>query len=106
MNNVETVSITLDGAQLTLTPSPAAAVKISNGFGGLLNAVDRVQRYDVEAMAFVISAGAELVDAKREALPGQLFRHGLVELIVPTVKFLSLLATGGRKANLSSGEIG
>ncbi|WP_163265600.1 hypothetical protein [Chelativorans alearense] len=98
MNEVETVKIKIGEEELTLTPSPKAMSKVSQAFGGILNAVDRVQRFDTDAIAFAIAAGADLAEAEREALPRRIFATGITELLVPTVRFLGLLASGGRRS--------
>ncbi|MEQ8448242.1 MAG: hypothetical protein RIB97_01010 [Nitratireductor sp.] len=101
---IETVIITLDGEDIKLTPSAKVMMRISTAFGGVLNAVNACQAYNVDAMTTIIAIGAGLGDAEKEALPRRIFSTGLTELLVPIVRFLGLLVTGGRRKVAESGD--
>lgn len=96
-HEIELVTITLGDDEFTLVPSAKAMSKISKAFSGVYNAVDAVQRLNVEAISLIIATGAGLSDEARDALPAKIFTNGVLELMPLVVRFLSLLMTGGKR---------
>jgi hypothetical protein len=94
------VEITLSGFNrpLILKPSIEAALAVSRKYGGIREAADRVERFDVEAIIAVIAAGAGLAENGMKKLPGAVFETGIMALGVPVTRFLVALANGGRPA--------
>lgn len=96
MLNDSEVMITLDGRERALVMSLSAAQKISRMHGGITGAQQQVMAQNMDAMVSIISAGLNLSDKDARALPGQVFRTGLVNLIVPLVRFIAGLGNGGK----------
>lgn len=89
------ISIDLVGGTVVLKPTLKAAIRLSTMRGGLTEMINRCQNIDFEAISDVIIYGS---DMKVEADTKQrIYETGLLELFVPCINYLNLLANGGRK---------
>ena len=89
------ISIELVGGTVVLKPTLQAAIRLSTMRGGLTEMINRCQNIDFEAISDVIIYGSGM---KVEADTKQrIFETGLVDLFVPCISYLNLLANGGRK---------
>lgn len=55
------ITVTLDGTEYELRPTLKACRKINAKFGGLRGALESLHNLDFDAIAFIVSAGAEIV---------------------------------------------
>jgi hypothetical protein len=98
------VTITLNGEEVTLRPTLRAAQAISRSNGGIMEAVNRVGRFDMEAITAVVAHGLGISKpAEVSELGEKVYATGLVDLIEPVTRFLTILANGGRPVSQTSG---
>lgn len=93
------VEITLDGVKRTLKPTLSAALAISRMNEGVVGAITRVGRLDIDAMVSVVRAGLDLTDKGAEGLDEKVYASGLGfedGLAGPLTTFLQNVANGGR----------
>ena len=90
------IVIELDGSPVTLSPTPAAIISISRQCEGLSNAVRRLGNLEVEAFSIVIGAGMKANDSVRKKLPEQIYRSSMLDLMGPCIRFVNILANGGK----------
>lgn len=94
------VDITLDGEAVTLKPTLKAAQTLSRQTDGLMGAIERVTRFDLDTITSVVALGTgrevkEVADA--------VWRTGVSDLAPSAIKYLGILANGGRPADGSNG---
>lgn len=92
------VALTLDGEEVFLRPTLAAATRISNNFGGFGKAIDAVIARDLGAATYVIRWGLNLSDRDARDLGEKVWRTGFYEggVTVPLLNYLAILQNGGR----------
>lgn len=86
------VDIKLDGSPVTLRPTLKAARRVSAA-GGFQNVVNRLQSGDIDYYINVVAAG---LDKKAADVEEKVFRTGLPALADGLVRFVNLLANGGK----------
>lgn len=84
------VEVELDET-LTLQPTLRAFEKIERKFGGLASAIQPLGTFNLEAIAFVISAGANLGQKRDEDLKKQIFERGVSKVAPLAIKYITLL---------------
>ncbi|MGY3615935.1 hypothetical protein [Bradyrhizobium sp. USDA 10063] len=101
-------SLALGSKSIELNVSTVAAKTVSNIFGGLSAAHQRVTAIDLTSMAQIVSIGLgkSQMEISLAALAGaakstneveqQLYEAGVVDLAEPLRDYLNLLANGGR----------
>lgn len=107
--NETTINVVLkdqdgDEHRFELKPTFRAITAITNFFttpndtrGALQIARDRLAGQDIGAIAFIIRTGANLPDKQARDLPELIYQNGLdVDLIVPLIRYVAILANGGR----------
>jgi hypothetical protein len=95
------VEIVLDGEKLILKPSLKAALALSSQPGAIAGVVQAVSDFNLQAMATVVSlASGNDAEEAAEAI----FATGMVDLAPPIVRFLTMLANGGRPVAGGSGK--
>lgn len=94
------VEITLDGEAVVLRPTLRAAQTLSRQTDGLMGAIERVTRFDLDATISVIALG---LDRSAKDVADAVWRTGCSELAPDCIKFLGILANGGRPADSSDG---
>jgi len=95
--NAGEVVITLDGEERILKPTLRAITMISAQYGGLAKARDALAAQDFQAATTIIRWGLNLPDSEAKKLPDQVFDTGLtVDLLVPLIRFIGILANGGK----------
>lgn len=95
--NAGEVVIVLGGEERTLKPTLRAITMISSQYGGLAKARDALAVQDFQAVATVIRWGLNMPDSEARKLPEMLFETGLtVELLVPLIRYIGILANGGK----------
>ena len=102
------VPIEVGGATYVLRPTLEAALAISRQFGGIREAMSRVNSLDLDAVVSVIRAGMGTAEARKiKNLEAVIWGGGLLsgngELILGCVNFLIYLANGGRPSEGSDG---
>jgi hypothetical protein len=92
------VEVRLSGEKVVLRPSLNAAIKLSTMPGGLTKLVTRCSNLDFEAISDVLIIGGEMkVDEKTKE---KIYRAGLMDLTVPCIEYLNILANGGNRPSL------
>jgi hypothetical protein len=86
------VEIKLNGKVETLRPSLGAAKRV-NASGGFANVVNRIQAADLEFYILVVAAG---LGKKNADVEEAVYRTGLPALGVDVIKFVNILANGGK----------
>ncbi len=86
------IAIKLDGKPVALRPTRKAAVAVSSA-GGFQNVVNRLQSGDLIYYDMVVAAG---LDKKPADVGEAVFRSGLPALADGLVRYVNLLANGGR----------
>ncbi len=86
------VEIKLNGSVDTLRPTLAAAKRV-NSHGGFANVVNRLQAADLDFYIMVVAAG---LNKKNADVEDAVYRTGLPALGADVVKFVNILANGGK----------
>ncbi len=86
------LEIKLDGKIVTLRPSLGAAKRV-NASGGFAHVVSRIQAADLEFYILVVAAG---IGKKNAEVEEAVYRTGLPALGADVVKFVNILANGGK----------
>jgi hypothetical protein len=90
------VEIPLAGGQVTLAPTLGAATALNRrheNFGTLLA---KLEAYDLAAAADVVHLGLGRGDHERGTTEEQVFAVGLIELTPLLLRFVIMLANGGK----------
>ena len=98
------VEIPLAGSTATLAPSLGAAMELNRrhqNFGALLG---KLEAYDLGAAVDVVHLGLGRGDGERKLSEEQVFAGGLVALTPDLIRFVIMLANGGRPLKPDSGE--
>jgi hypothetical protein len=91
------VSITLDGEEKVLRPTLRAAQSISRQSGGIAAAIEAIGKVDFDALVSVIALGLGIQDHREtKDLAERVWRTGMTELSGPAIRYLAILANGGR----------
>jgi len=98
------VEIELDGQTVVLKPTLRAAQTISRQSGGILGAVERIGKFDLDTMIQVVTLGLNATGKEAQTIPDKVWETGMTELVAPVTKFLSILANGGRPVDEDGGE--
>ena len=94
------VEIVLDGEKVTLKPSLKAALALSAQPGAIAGAVEAVGNFNLQTMTMVVSlASGRDTEETAEAI----YKTGMVDLSPPIVRFLMMLANGGKPVTGGSG---
>jgi len=96
MSKIDRSHVVLETANesYSLAYNIKAIRQISRQFGGVRNALDRVQRFDFDAIRYVIVEGASLDKDGAKALDKEIEATGMIELIEGATKYLTLLFSG------------
>lgn len=98
------VSIELDGRTVILKPTLRAAQTISRQKGGIVGAIEMVSRLDFDTIVQVVSLGSSASDRDAKDLPDRVFEAGITTLSGPIIRYLSMLANGGRPQTTGGSE--
>lgn len=88
------VEIDLDGETMMLKPSLKAAQTLSRQNGGISAAIQAVSKLEFDVLVQVITLGIGASDSKQVA--EKVWRTGMTTLAAPAIKYLSIIANGGR----------
>jgi hypothetical protein len=93
MNNTlhGTMTVKLGDEEVTLRPTLKAVRAIESRFGGLRGASEGLRAVGVDALAIIISAGADLDGKAAEALPEKVWQQGAAELTPVVTAYLYAL---------------
>lgn len=94
------VEITLDGEAAVLRPTLRAAQQLSRQTDGLMGAIERVTRFDLDTIISVVALG---LDRTPKDVQDAVWRTGCSDLAPHCIRFLGVLANGGRPADGSEG---
>jgi hypothetical protein len=86
----------MDGSEVALVPSAAAAIKLSEKHGGLYPLMDRINLGSVEAATDVAFYGLGKKDSEREQLRAHVYGAGLRYLAPLLIRYVIALANGGK----------
>lgn len=92
----ESLTLQLAGQPVSLLPTLGAAVELNKRHGGLMNLLAALDRYDLNAAVDVVLAARGLPEARRPDTAEAVFTEGLAMLTPTLVRFVILLAHGGR----------
>lgn len=95
----EHISLHLDGQSVDLLPTLGAAVELNRRHGGFMNLLAALDRYDLNAAVDVVLAARGLSEGRRQETTEAVFGEGLATLTPDLVRFVILLAHGGRAPN-------
>lgn len=98
------IEITLDGEVHQLIASPEALVKVSTLRGGIRPLYVAMNDRDAGAIIELLRLGLQWDGKKAQALPGLVFKTGVVELSLVLARYLMLLENGGRALAEDEGE--
>lgn len=96
------VPLMIDDEEFILKPSWGAAQLVSQRFGGISGAVEKVIRLDIEATVQIVMFGMGFVGTRKPPLnlAERIWRAGLTDrtggVAEACVKYLHVLANGGR----------
>lgn len=109
MNNTlhGTVTVKLGDEEFTLRPTLEAVRAIEGRFGGLRGASGALHAVGVDAVAFIIAAGASLEGKAAEALPEKVWQEGVAGLTPSVTRYLGALYNprGGDQGNDQAGMV-
>lgn len=88
------IELELSETTYKLRPTLEAMKKINSRFGSLLDGGERIVRYDVSAISFVIAAGAGLTQKQVPHMEAELVGN-LERAVGPVGKYFALLMRGG-----------
>ncbi len=96
-----TVAIKLDYEEVVLRPTlkPPQTTSLQNG--GIMIAVERVTRFDLEAITSVV---ALVLGREAKDVADAVWRTGCSTRAPHVIKYLGMLANGGRPADGGEGE--
>ncbi len=95
------VEIKLNGKFETLRPSLGAARRVNAAYGDFSKAVNRIQAADLEAYIAVVAAG---LGKKTADVENDVYLTGLPALGADVIKFVNILANGGKPFEPDAGE--
>ena len=95
------VPITLAGEVVVLRPTLKAAQTLSRRSDGLIGAIERVSRFDLDTVVAVVALG---LDVPEKDVAEKVWSAGVNELAPAAIKYLGILANGGRPADDKGGE--
>lgn len=87
------IAIELDGEDVVLRPSLKAATSLSRGYGGIVNLINKCGVYDFDTIVAVVTAG---LGVQSKDIPDKCWRTGMIELAPMCIRYLHVLANGGR----------
>lgn len=95
------VAISLDDEEAVLRPTLKAAQAISRQNGGIMSAVERVTRFDLETITSVVALGT---GRETKEVAEAVWRTGCSTLAPHVIRYLGILANGGRPADGDGGS--
>lgn len=90
------VTITIDGDDYTLKPTPYAIKTLSANYDGLTGCLDRLRRMDMNAFIYVINIGTGTKGQAAKDLEAAICRTPMGDLVGPLVEYVAVLMNGGR----------
>ena len=84
------VEIGIDGESVTLRPSLGAAMALNQEFGSFGGLLSELEAYNLGAAIKVVKRAGEFHDEER------IFKTGLVEITPSLIRFVIMLANGGK----------
>lgn len=98
------VSIDLGGRDRSLSPTLGAAMELNKRYGGLMNLLAALERYDLAAAIDVVLCGLNLPEAQRQRATEDVYQTGLVSLTPALIRYVIVLANGGRAPKAAEEE--
>lgn len=83
------------GDPVTLQPTIAAALEISRRFDGFQGALRAIAAMNLEAVGFIVAAGAGARPKDREAYVGRVFATGVMNVLGLVTRYVVILSNGG-----------
>lgn len=88
------ISFVVDGKEYRLVPSLNACMLVAKG--GLRPLLDRLRAYDFEAFVFVVEVGLGVNPVQAKQVPDLVYKAGMINLLDTLVRYLEVIANGGR----------
>lgn len=90
---------------IVLRPTLKAMQQIDRRFGSIRQAIEQVGGLSLDALVFVVQAGAGLAQRDAKDLPDRVFEAGIVNVAGPVSEYLAMLLNpSGKSANDTDGE--
>lgn len=89
------IEIELDGETVELRPTPHAALKLSQTFGGLFPIISRIRQLELEVFVAVVQYGGGFKQSQHADLPEKVFKSGMTALAPALIDYITVLANGG-----------
>jgi len=102
--NAGDVPIVLDGEDFVLKPSLACASTLSRQGGGFAGMSSRLATIDFDATVMVITQGLGLKGQDAKGIDEKIYLTGVGELAGSCIRFINILANGGRPPNEEAGD--
>jgi hypothetical protein len=90
------VTVTIDGDDLELRPTPNAILALSAEWDGFSPLISALQRMSVKAAISVIVAGAGIEGKAAKDAPAKIATAGMSNLLAPLIEFVLICANGGK----------
>lgn len=98
------IEIELDGETVELRPTPHAALKLSQTFGGLFPIIGRIRQLELEAFTAVIQYGGSMKQKESVGLSDKVFKSGMTNLAPALIDYITVLANGGTMPSFDEDE--
>lgn len=91
------ITIELDGKEVTLVPSFDCAWRIANAPGGVAALVAKLSNFEASAYEELLTAALGLNPVLAKKLPKAIYETGMMALQGPLIRFCRILLNGGRE---------
>jgi len=106
-NNHGQVTLTANGTEYEMSPTPAALKAIEERFGSLVDCYEKLStgRFTLSDMATIIRGGAGMPKSQQEQVEEDVFYEGIMACAEQTAEFLTaLFDPSGNKGGLGDDE--
>ncbi|WP_454917284.1 hypothetical protein [Xanthobacter sediminis] len=98
------VEVTLAGQSATLVPTLGCAMELCRRHGSLGDLLAKLESYDLPAAVDTVRCGLGRPERDHGAVAEDVFATGLVDLTAPLVRFVIILANGGKPLKREEGD--
>lgn len=97
------VVVMFEGKEVKLKPTLGALQGVSRRSGGVSGAISKLSEVDFDTVCYVLALGMDLTEKGAEGFEKRVFDEGVYNLVAPLVKYVTVLANGGRPLGDSEG---
>ena len=90
------VVVMFEGKEVKLKPTLRALQGVSRRSGGVSGAINKLSEVDFDTVCYVLALGMDLTEKGAEGFEDRVFNEGVYKLVAPLVKYVTILANGGR----------